>query len=333
MDNRRVVLAQRPHGRPVASDFRIETVAVAEPGAGQVVVAVDTLGIDAFIRTVLEARSYHGSVPIGGTVTALGVGTVVASAAETVPVGTTVYGPLGVQTHATVSARALKALDVSRLPATAHLGPIGLTTGVTAYMGMVEVGHVGAGDVVVVSGAAGAVGCYAGQIAKLLGAGTVIGIAGGPDKARFLIDDLGYDAAIDYRAGDIGARLGELAPDGFDVFFDNVGGVILDTALLHMKEQARVVICGAISQYEDMDHVAGPTNYLKLAERHARMEGFAVTHFGAQLPAARAQLTEWLTGGELVVAEQLEHGIDRFAEVLGMLFTGGNRGKLLLQVR
>ena len=330
--NHKIVLASRPVGLLTPENFRLETETLSDPGPGEVLVAVETLGVDAFIRTMLEESAYHGSTPLGGTVTALGVGRVLASADAALAEGTAVFGPLGAQTVARLPGVALRPLDVSRVPATAYLGALGLTTGMTAYVGICYVGAVREGETVVVSGAAGAVGMMAGQIAKLSGAGTVIGIAGGPDKAAFLVDELGYDAAIDYRNEDVAARIGALAPGGFDVFFDNVGGSVLDAALLHVKEGSRVVICGAISQYSDMDHVAGPSNYLKLAERHARMEGFAVTHFGARFPEVEAALTDWLVGGRLVVHEQVERGIERFPEALRMLFTGGHRGKLLLQI-
>lgn len=263
--NRRVVLESRPNGISRASDFRIEDRPVAPIGAGQAVVRVDTLGIDAFIRTTFEADAYHGSAALGSTVVALGVGTVVESADPSLSVGDAVFGPLGAQTFAVLPTVALRRLDVSKVPAATYLGALGLTTGLTAYFGMKDIGAVRSGDTVVVSGAAGAVGSIAGQIARLLGAGRVIGIAGGAAKGRFLVDELGFDAAVDYRGEDVSARLGALAPDGIDVFFDNVGGDVLDAGLMNIKEGARVVLCGAISQYSDMDHVRGPRNYLKLA--------------------------------------------------------------------
>jgi NADPH-dependent curcumin reductase CurA len=297
-----------------------------------VVVRVDVLSIDAFIRTVLDERGYHGSVPIGGTVTALGVGRVIESTVDDLRVGDTVFGPLGAQTISTLPHAALSALDVSRLPATTYLGALGLTTGLTAYFGMIEVGAVRTGDTVVVSGAAGAVGSIAGQIARNAGAGRVIGVAGGPAKAAFVVDELGYDVAIDYRM-DIGDQLRQAAPNGVDVFFDNVGGDVLDAVLMEINEGARVVICGAISQYQDMDDVTGPRNYLKLAERHARMEGFAVTHFAHRFPEARVALTDWLAQGRLIVHEHYERGIERFPDSLRLLLGGGHRGKLLLDLR
>jgi NADPH-dependent curcumin reductase CurA len=185
---------------------------------------------------------------------------------------------------------------------------------------------------VVVSGAAGAVGSVAGQLARLAGASRVIGIAGGPSKVAFLVDELGFDFGIDYKNEDVAKRLAELAPDGVNVMFDNVGGDILDAVLENIVEGSRVVICGAISQYQHMDQVRGPKNYLKLAERHARMEGFAVTHFHAKFAVAEAALAGWLRNGELIVREHVEHGIENFPATLDLLLTGGHTGKLLLQV-
>jgi hypothetical protein len=331
--NRRIVLAARPNGMPALTDFDLVVEPVAAPAPGQVIVAVDVLSIDAFIRTVLDDRSYHGSVALGSTVTALGVGHVVASAAEGFRPGDTVTGPLGAQTVATLSASSLTVVDVTRLPATTYLGALGRTTGFTAYFGVIEVGAVRPGDTVVVSGAAGAVGSVAGQIARIAGADRVIGVAGGPDKVAFLVDELGYDAGIDYKHDDIAAGIDRLAPQGIDVFFDNVGGEILDAVLMRINERARVVVCGGISHYQDMDHVTGPKNYLKLAERHARMEGFAVTHFAGRFDEAGAALTDWVEQGRLVVHEQYDHGIERFPHALRTLLSGGHRGKMLLDLR
>ena len=333
MLNHKVVLATRPTGMPTLANFRLDEEGVTEPDPGKVVVAVDVLSIDAFIRTTLEARAYHGSVPIGATVVALGVGRVLQSSVDDFREGDTVFGPLGAQTVATVRAATLRKLDIDKFPATTYLGALGMTTGLTAYFGVIEVGAVKPGETVVVSGAAGAVGSLAGQIARIAGADNVIGIAGGAEKAAFLVDDLGFSAAIDYKNENIEERLAELAPNGIDVFFDNVGGPALDAALMHINEQARVVICGGISHYQDMDHVVGPKNYLKLAERHARMEGFAVTHFSNRFAEAETVLAGWLENSKLIVNEQFEYGIGRFPEALLMLMTGGNRGKLLLDLR
>lgn len=334
---RRVTLAARPNG-PVTDDCFALVEAPFDPAApvaaGQVAIRVDTLSIDAFIRTTLEERSYHRGARMGGVIPALGVGTVTASAVDGIEPGDQVFGPLGAQTHAVLPGMMVRRLDVSNVPATAYLGALGMTTGLTAYFGMVEVGAVGPADTVVVSGAAGAVGSMAVQIARLSGAARVIGIAGGSAKCAYLVDELGADAAIDHRTGTaaVADRLRELAPEGIDVFFDNVGGEVLDVALDQIAERGRIVLCGAISQYEHMDDVRGPRNYLKLAERHARMEGFAVTHFESAFPQAEAVLGGWLADGRLAMREHVEHGLDAFPATLRMLLDGGHHGKLLLRV-
>jgi NADPH-dependent curcumin reductase CurA len=330
--NPQIVLRRRPSGRPVADDFEFVTLPVPELSDGQVCVEIDHLGIDAFIRTTLEEESFHQGARIGGVIPALGVGRVVESRFAGLTAGDHVFGPLCSQTFATMPGAMLRILDVSRVPASAWLGALGLTTGLTAYVGMTRVGKVKSGDVVVVSAAAGAVGSMAGQIARILGAGRVIGIAGGPAKCDLLVKELGYDAAIDYRNDDVEARLRELAPQGIDVFFDNVGGDVLDAVLLNIKEGTRVVICGAISQYDDMANVRGPRNYLKLAERHAVMAGFAVFHFADAYEEGESRLADWFVDGSLVLPEHVERGVERFPAALDILMSGGHVGKLLVKV-
>lgn len=329
--NRRVVLAKRPQGLPAPSDFRVEEDSVAALAPGQVRVAVEYLAIDAFIRTILEESSYHPSVGIGETITAFGVGRVVESDTPEFSPGDAVRGPLLAQTLASLPARMLQRVDAERAPLTAYLGELGLTSGVTAYVGVRHVGAVKPGETFVVSGAAGGVGAMAGQIARIEGA-RVIGIAGGARKVEYLTKHLGFDAAIDYKHEDVEARLRELAPDGIDVFFDNVGGSTLDIVLDQIRTRARIVICGAISQYQGdvAAGVTGPTLYLRLAERNARMEGFAINACPEYYAEAETALAGWLAAGEIRLHAHVEHGLERFAETLEMLFTGGHTGKLLL---
>lgn len=329
--NRKIVLAERPDGMPTLECFRLEEEPGAAPADGEAVVAIEYLSIDAFIRTTLEADSYHGSVPIGGTVSALGVGRVVESRAPGLEVGQAVFAPLGAETRAVLPGGMLQPIDDSEVPATARLGVLGMTTGLTAWFGIHSVGAVKAGETVVVSAAAGAVGSVAGQLAKIAGA-RVIGLAGGPAKVAYLTDELGLDAGIDYKGEDVPARLRELAPDGIDVYFDNVGGELLDDVLDQIRERARIVICGAISQYQNMNAVRGPSLYLRLAERHARMEGFAVTHFVEEFPKADAELTALVAAGRLSLKEHVLDGIERSPEALLTLFGGGHTGKLLVKI-
>jgi NADPH-dependent curcumin reductase CurA len=330
--NKKIVLKSRPANRPDDSNFEYREEPTAELTDGMLLIKVDLLGIDAFIRTTLNEGSFHRGAEIGGVIPALGVGVVLESKAEGFAAGDHVFGPLCSQTHAVMPAFTMKKIDTTVAPASAYLGALGLTTGLTAYFGIVDVGQVKAGDTVVVSGAAGAVGSVAGQIARLSGASKVIGIAGGAHKSKFLVDDLKFDAAIDYKNENVAARLDELAPDGINVFFDNVGGDILDDVLMRIVEGSRIVICGGISQYENMDDVRGPKNYMKLAERHATMEGFAVFHFADHYARAEKNLADWLRSGELVVREQIEQGVENFPAVMNLLMTGGHYGKLLLKV-
>ncbi len=328
--NRKVVLVDYVKDMVGPEHFRIEEESAREPNEGEVLVKVDSISIDAFIRTSLnDVEGLHQQVPIGGTIVALGVGRVIESNAPGFAVGDAVSGPLLAQTYATMPAAMMQKIDEA-LPLSTYLGALGLTTGLTAYVGIRYVGNVKAGETVLVSAAAGAVGCIAAQIAKILGA-KVIGLAGGPEKVAFLTDTLGLDVGIDYKNEDVDARLKVLAPEGIDVFFDNVGGELLDTALDNIRERGRVVICGAISQYNDHQHVRGPSLYLRLAERYARMEGFTVMHFTQQYGEAHAQLVQWLTEGKLRMPEQVEHGIDGFPAALRKLFEGGNTGKMLVK--
>ncbi len=329
--NRKIVLVEHVKGQVKPEHFRLEEEEARAPDEGEILVGVDTISIDAFIRTSLnDWEGLHTQTPIGGVVGTLNVGRVVESNAAGFDVGDAVTGGLGSQTYATVPANTVQKIDDS-LPLSTYLGALGLTTGLTAYFGMRHVGQAKAGETVLVSGAAGAVGSVAGQIAKLDGA-KVIGIAGGSAKCKFLTETLGFDGAIDYKAGDVDPQLKKLAPDGIDVFFDNVGGDILDVALDNIRERGRVAICGAISQYDDHLNVQGPSLYLRLAERYARMEGFTVMHFMDKYPEAYAQLTEWLKDGKLKVVEHVEEGIESFPAALQKLFTGGHMGKMLVKV-
>ncbi len=328
---KRCVLASRPDGLPTPDNFAFEDVELLPLGDDQVTVAVDTLSIDAFIRTTLGDRDgHHGSIPLGAPCVALGVGQVIDSTSETLQVGDWVNGPLMAQTHAQMPAAMFQKIDTSIAAPSAWLGVLGMTTGLTAYFGLLEVAGVNEGDTVVVSGAAGAVGSVACQLAKIHGA-RVIGIAGGPDKVAYLTEELGIDAGIDYKGEDVAARLDELAPDGINVYFDNVGGEILDLVLDRIASGARIAICGAISQYDDLDDVRGPKLYLRLAERNSRMGGFTVDYYSERFPEAIKALAGWMAEGKLSLPEHVENGIEQFPAALIKLFTGGHRGKLLVK--
>jgi NADPH-dependent curcumin reductase len=216
-------------------------------------------------------------------------------------------------------------------PLSSYLGLLGASTGATAWIGVRCIGKPKPGDVFVVSAAAGAVGSVAGQIAKRDGA-HVIGIAGGTRKVAYLTDVLGFDSAIDYKSEDVSQRLKELAPNGVNVFFDNVGGPILDAVLDNLALRAKVVICGAITQYDNMDNVVGPSKYLKLAERQSSMEGFAYVHFPDRIAEAIAELASWWSDGSIILNEEILDGVERFPEALEFMFRGGNIGKLLVKM-
>jgi NADPH-dependent curcumin reductase CurA len=326
--NEKVVLKQAPDGVPTPDDFAIVSEAVGEPADGEIVIEVEYLGIDAFITTTLNHDGHHGRSEVDTPVMALGTGRVIESRSDAFAPGDRVFGGMGAQRYKVTPVDGYRKLDESSLPSRTYLGLLGITTGLTAYAGMILVGDVKEGDTVAVSAAAGAVGSIACQLAKLKGA-RVIGIAGGPQKCAFL-EELNCDATIDYKNSNVAEQLGLLAPDGLDLFFDNVGGDILDAALDNLAMGARVVICGAISQYADLASAKGPALYLRLAERNASMRGFTVDYYQDQFPEMEANLAQWASEGKILMQEHIESGLERFPGALEMLFKGGHRGKLLL---
>jgi len=328
--NRRVVLSSRPDGPALAEHFSIQEEQLGELDSGMVRIGVEFISVDAGTRTMLQGEGFHRQVGVGQTVLATGVGRVLESADPAWKVGQAARGRLGAQTIATVKGTALDAVNDSVGSLSLHLGILGGSTGVTAWIGVRDVAKPKPGDVFVVSAAAGAVGSIAGQIAKLDGA-SVIGIAGGPTKTAYLVETLGFDAAIDYKNEDVNTRLKELAPDGINIFYDNVGGPILDAVLDNLAMRAKVVICGAISQYDNMDNVVGPSLYLRLAERQSVMEGFAYFHFPESIPKAKAELADWLEADSIVTPEHILDGLDRYPEALNFMYTGGNLGKLMVK--
>src|ERR1700730_6811031 len=279
--NHQVRLAARPSGLPKPSDWALNEEPLPTPGTGELVAAVSHISVDPAMRGWMNAgASYIDPVEIGTVMRAAGVGRVLASEHPGFEPGDHVYGVFGVQEYALSDGRGVVKIDPSLAPAPAYLGTLGLS-GLTAYFGLLDVGKCKEADTVVVSGAGGAVGSVAGQIAKIKGA-RVIGIAGGEAKCRWLVDELGFDAAIDYKAQDVRAALRESAPEGVDVFFDNVGGEILDAVLSNLARGARVVICGAVSQYNATEGVRGPNNYLALLVARASMIGMVIFDYAAR---------------------------------------------------
>ncbi len=328
--NTRIVLARRPDGTATPDCFSLEAMPLESLEVGQIRVGVEFVSVDAGTRTMLRGEGFHQQVGLGEVIRATGVGRIIESAADGWEVGQAVKGGLGAQTVATVKPAQLISVDDTVGSLSLHLGALSGSTGVTAWVGVRHIGRPGAGETFVVSAAAGAVGSMAGQIAKIDGA-RVIGIAGGPAKCAHLIDNLGFDAAVDYKNDDVRARLRDLCPDGVDVFFDNVGVPILDDVLDNLAMGARVVICGAVSQYDHMDRVTGPSMYLRLAERQATMAGFAYFHTPELIAPAVAELTGWIRDGVVSLPETVLDGIERYPEALQFMFEGGNVGKLLVK--
>ena len=330
--NHQVRLAARPSGLPKPSDWKLTEEPMPTPGPGELVAAVSHISVDPAMRGWMNAgASYIDPVEIGAVMRAAAVGRVLASEHPGFEAGDAVYGTFGVQEYALSDGRGVMKIDPSLAPAPAYLGTLGLS-GLTAYFGLLDVGRLKEGDTVVVSGAGGAVGNVAGQIAKIKGA-RVIGIAGGAAKCSWLVDELGFDAAIDYKGQDVRAALRETAPDGVDVFFDNVGGEILDAVLTRLARGARIVICGAVSQYNATGGVRGPQNYLSLLVARASMTGMVIFDYASRYGEASKDIAAWLTDGQLVSREDvLDGGVQRFPDALLKLFAGENTGKLVLRV-
>jgi NADPH-dependent curcumin reductase CurA len=329
--NRQFRLAARPVGLPQASDWSRTEEPVAQPGEGEVLVKVLFVSLDPAMRGWMsEGRSYIRPVGIGEVMRALGAGRVIASNHPNVAEGDHVTGLFGVQEFALAPGEAVIKVDTTRAPLPVYLSTLGMP-GMTAYFGLLDIGRPEPGETVVVSGAAGAVGGVVGQIAKLKGA-RAVGIAGGAEKCAHTLRELGFDAAIDYKAGELEAALREHCPEGVDVYFDNVGGEILDAVLLALARHARVVICGAISQYNATEGIRGPANYLSLLVNHASMTGFVVSDYGDRYAEGLREMASWYAEGALKSCEDIAEGLENFPETLLRLYRGQNTGKLVLKL-
>ncbi len=328
--NKQVRLASRPQGLPQDSNWSFDEGPVPEPRDGEVLVKISHISLDPAMRAWMnEGATYIDDVKVGDVMRANTVGEVIESKSEKLQVGDTVQGVLGVQQYAVAKPKELLKIDASLAPIQSYLGVLGWP-GMTAYFGLRDIGKAKEGETVVISGAAGAVGSVAGQIAKIKGC-RVIGIAGGPDKCRYLIDELGFDGAIDYKNENIRNRLGELCPKRVDVFFDNVGGEILDAVLSKIAMHARIVISGAISQYNN-PRFRGPNNYMALLTYRARMEGFVVFDYAKECGTAASEIAGWMAEGKLKAKEQIVEGIEDFPSAFLRLFSGEKLGKLVLKV-
>lgn len=331
LTNRQFLLAKRPVGAATRDTFTYQEIPVGQPVEGQILVKNEYLSLDPAMRGWMnEGKSYIPPVGLGEVMRALGVGKVIASSHPDFSVGDYVNGALGVQDYFLGAPRGFYKIDPTLVPLPVYLSALGMT-GMTAYFALLEVGTPKEGDTVVISGAAGAVGSIAGQIVKLKGC-RVVGIAGGKEKCSYLIDELGFDGVIDYKNEDVLAGLKRECPKGVDVYFDNVGGDILDAVLSRLSFKARVVICGAISQYNNKEAVKGPSNYLSLLVNRARMEGFVVMDYADRYGAAGQEMAGWLAKGQLKSREDIVEGLQTFPEMLMKLFNGENFGKLILKV-
>lgn len=348
--NRRMLLTKRPVWTVKSSDFTLETVEIPEPGPGEVVVQVRWLAFDPAQRGWMnDGPSYAPPVRLGDVMRGHAVGEVIESGDTECPPGTLVHGNFGWQEFALarIAGGTVGTLEhvhgnsgprptAHRVPEgiapTAVLGVLG-TTGLTAYFGMLDVGGPRPGDVVLVSGAAGATGSVAGQIARLAGART-IGVAGGPEKTRWLTETARFDDAIDYKSENVSDRIAELAPAGVNLFYDNVAGKILEAGIRNIAERGRVVLCGGISSgYSDEATPYGPTNLSTITVRSASMGGFIVTNFLNRFDEAAARLTTWIRNGEIVWADDVIDGtVDDAVDALNRMFEGKNFGKQILRI-
>jgi NADPH-dependent curcumin reductase CurA len=332
MSNRMVKLARRPRGMIVRDDFKIEEGGVPEPGDNQFRVKIAYISLDPAMRGwVNDTKSYVPPVAIGETMRAYSVGIVEKSNNPAFKAGDAVQGLFGVQNYAISDGSRVVKVDPSQAPLQRWVGGLGMP-GWTAYFGLLEVGQPKAGETVVVSAASGAVGSVVGQIAKIKGC-HVVGIAGGAEKCRYVKDELGFDACVDYKGGNLATDLKAAAPKGIDVYFENVGGEILDTVLLQMNLFGRIPVCGMISAYNATSVPEGPKNLRALLTQRLRMQGLIVFDWANRVPEAISQLGQWHKEGKLNIREDVrEGGLDAFTDVLNLLYTGGNMGKLVLKV-
>ncbi len=330
--NKQLLFVKRPQGEADASTWSLVTNPIPEIKEGEILVKQHYVSLDPAMRGWMnEGKSYIEPMAIGSVMRAGSVGEVVAAKNHpNFKVGDYVSGFGGVQQYAVSDGTGLYTVDPKLAPLPTYIGTLGMP-GMTAYFGILEVGKIKEGDVVVVSGAAGAVGSIVGQIAKIKGC-TVIGIAGGADKCKYIVEELGFDGAIDYKNEDVKSRLKEECPKGLDVYFDNVGGEILEGALANLRMNARVVICGAISQYNNKTAIKGPSNYLSLLVNRATMQGMVVFDWANRYGEAAMAMGAWLAQGKLKSREAIYDGIENFPQTYKRLFSGEKLGKLVLKV-
>ncbi|MRH90797.1 zinc-binding dehydrogenase [Nocardia sp. SYP-A9097] len=332
VESREWRLIARPIGEPKPSDFELTTVTLPDPAPGQVLVRNDWLSVDPYMRGRMnDGESYIPPFDLGEAMTGGAVGTVIASAADNVPVGSVVLHFYSWREYAVLDAAGVTVVNTEIAPAQAYLGVLG-TTGITAYAGLTEVAPVKEGDVVFISGAAGAVGSIAGQVAKRLGAAKVIGSAGGPAKTARLLNEFGFDHAIDYREGDLVGQLAAAAPEGIDVYFDNVGGDHLEAALISMNLRGRIALCGAISVYNDTELPAGPRSLPLAIGKRINLRGMNVTDHLHLAPEWIGKAAGWIAEGSLRAEETVVDGIDQTLAAFTAMMNGANTGKMLVRL-
>ena len=328
--NPRIVLASRPAGRPALENFRLEASAIPQPGEQQVLVRNDWLSIDPYMRgRMMDIRTYAEPVGLGEVMVGDTAGEVVASRHPGFKPGDTVAGTLGWQRFAVAGAEQLRKVDATRIPLSAHLGVAGMP-GVTAFVGLVDLCEPKAGETVVVTAASGAVGSVAGQLAKLRGC-RVVGVAGGPEKCRHVVAELGVDACVDYKADDFKPCLKAALPDGIDAIFDNVGGEILATLLGRVNHFARIALCGAISELDD-PHPRGLPRLLPFIVNRVRLQGFIVRDHAARWPVAMAEISGHVAAGRMRYRETIADGLAAAPAALIGQLQGHNFGKQLVRL-
>ena len=334
MNNRQVVLAQRPVGMVDESTTSIVEGPMPVIGANEALIRVGLVSIDPTIRTWMnDAPGYLPPIELGAVIRAGGTGVVVESNTERYNVGDIVYGMTNWQEWAVASEQNRFTVVPTGLGLDlgAVMNVLG-TTGLTAYFGLLDIGQFKEGDVVVVSGAAGATGSVVGQIAKARGASKVVGIAGGPEKCAEVVENYGFDECLDYREEHLNKRIRAACPKGVDLYFDNVGGEILDAVLANIAMHARIVLCGAISQYNSMERPKGIANTSMMIMRRGRMQGFIVFDFAHRYAEAQVELATMVLDGRIAHQEHLVRGLEHAPDALNLLFTGGNHGKTLVVV-
>lgn len=332
MKNKQIILKKRPVGVPDSDTWQLESNEIPELQEGEILVQQHYISLDPAMRGWMnDSKSYIPPVALDAVMRAGSIGTIIKNNGNpNFSVGDVISGWGGVQQFVITNGDNWYKVDTNLAPMPVYIGTLGMP-GMTAYFGITEVGKIKKGDIVLVSGAAGAVGSIVGQIAKIKGC-TVIGIAGGKEKCDYVVNELGFDDAIDYKSENIYTALKKKCPDGIDVYFDNVGGVILDAALSKLNKHARVVICGAISQYNNTSKINGPSNYLSLLITRSTMQGMVVMDYADKFGEAAQQLGTWMQEGKLKSKEDIYEGIENFQETYHRLFSGDKKGKLVLKV-